>query len=127
MPLYPFECGACGGREDLILRVSERDDPQECECGGEMARAVSKPHLHGIIFSNARTVQGMTIERQEDWNAFVKQQEADGFKVGGAEDKKAQIDRVREKVDKTARKRGFRDHEDWKKRKKEYFRDRKVD
>ena len=43
MPIYEYECQACGERVEVLQRVS--DEPlAECEsCGGELKRLISPP------------------------------------------------------------------------------------
>ena len=39
MPMYEYECEACGAREDHGRRVAERDDPALCgACGSQSHR-----------------------------------------------------------------------------------------
>lgn len=44
MPIYEFECGACGHRFDRLQRLSD-PDPRDCpECGrAELNRCVTAP------------------------------------------------------------------------------------
>lgn len=42
MPLYEYECKACGKAVEYTLSINQRNKPLEepCECGGELKRAV---------------------------------------------------------------------------------------
>ncbi len=47
MPVYEFSCQKCGHQEDLILFISERDQPQNCKlCAIPMERQPSIPRLN---------------------------------------------------------------------------------
>ena len=42
MPNYDYECAACGCRWEVLKKISECDDPEECpECGADGERLVS--------------------------------------------------------------------------------------
>jgi len=38
MPVYSFECGHCGNKEDIYKRVEERGEPVTCPCSYGMNR-----------------------------------------------------------------------------------------
>jgi hypothetical protein len=38
MALYVFKCPACGGQDEILCPVAQRDDPVECACGAVMER-----------------------------------------------------------------------------------------
>ena len=38
MPIYEYECGSCGRRDERVVRISDRDEVSSCECGGAMVR-----------------------------------------------------------------------------------------
>lgn len=49
MPLYDYQCEACGEKSEKNVKISERDNPQLCKflnCEGEMKRVVSAPAVH---------------------------------------------------------------------------------
>ena len=49
MPLYDYQCEACGEKSEKNVKISERDNPQPCKflnCEGEMKRVVSAPAVH---------------------------------------------------------------------------------
>lgn len=43
MPIYEYECNACGYRSELIRRMADADEPAACDqCGsGDVARVLS--------------------------------------------------------------------------------------
>ncbi len=45
MPLYEYQCENCGAVEELLVSLSERDDPGVAceECGGKLRRIFSAP------------------------------------------------------------------------------------
>lgn len=49
MPLYDYQCEACGEKSEKNVKISERDNLQPCKflnCEGEMKRVVSAPAVH---------------------------------------------------------------------------------
>lgn len=49
MPLYEFECDACGYTEDVLRKIDERDNHVECvACHGAMARGLTRPTIHTV-------------------------------------------------------------------------------
>jgi len=42
MPIYQYRCD-CGQNKELILPISERNNPRYCECGKEMGRVMELP------------------------------------------------------------------------------------
>lgn len=59
MPMYDYECEACGEQIEKIRKLSERDDPMPCKflnCEGNMSRLVSSPkHVHGGFYDNIKS------------------------------------------------------------------------
>ena len=49
MPLYEFECPACGLRHEEFRKLEHYDAPSRCvECGRRMARVLSAAVVHGF-------------------------------------------------------------------------------
>lgn len=72
MPTYTFVCLQCRKREDVVLRVAERDTPRACACEEPMQRlSVYAPMLGGVDFreyvspASGRLISSATMERDE--------------------------------------------------------------
>lgn len=56
MPLYDYQCEACGEQAEKNVKISERDNPQPCKflnCEGQMIRnKVVAPAVHYNGFKN---------------------------------------------------------------------------
>lgn len=69
MPTYEYRCGA-GHKFDRVLRLSEYDTPQTCECGETATRLISTPMFSVDIPAYQSPVTGQWInsraERRED-------------------------------------------------------------
>lgn len=49
MPLYEYACEKCAQKTTLLRRLSERDEPVECDdmgCRGKAKKVVSIPSFH---------------------------------------------------------------------------------
>ena len=40
MPIYSYECSACGMLNELVRKIPDRADPVYCRCGAECSRIV---------------------------------------------------------------------------------------
>lgn len=49
MPMYDYECDACGGQVQEVRSIANRRDESEClSCGGNMSKVIlSAPAIHG--------------------------------------------------------------------------------
>lgn len=72
MPTYTFVCAQCRKVEDVVLRVSERDNPRVCGCEEPMQRlSVYAPMLGGVEFreyvspATGRLISSPAQERDE--------------------------------------------------------------
>ena len=45
MPLYEYQCTACGERAEILQRVSEPPYTHCAKCGGEMKKLISSPAI----------------------------------------------------------------------------------
>jgi putative FmdB family regulatory protein len=45
MPLYEYQCAKCGGRIEIIQRVSDPPLPICPKCGGDMKKLISSPAI----------------------------------------------------------------------------------
>lgn len=47
MPIYTYKCLGCGYREEALLPLSERDNPDFCcdKCGDQMRRIMDVPNI----------------------------------------------------------------------------------
>ena len=45
MPLYEYQCEKCGGRVEIIQRVSDKPYSHCPKCGGDMKKLVSAPAI----------------------------------------------------------------------------------
>ena len=43
MPLYDFRCTKCGETQEVLLKVTQRDQEGTCHCGGTLKRLPSLP------------------------------------------------------------------------------------
>lgn len=41
MPLFVYRCEVCDNEEEKLVKSSERDDVQTCECGSDMVKQIS--------------------------------------------------------------------------------------
>jgi putative FmdB family regulatory protein len=41
MPIFEYECQECGKITE-VLEMSEADQPDKCECGGELKKLISQ-------------------------------------------------------------------------------------
>lgn len=55
MPIYVYKCESCQTVKDKIRKVSERDEPLECECGSKMERAITVPsYVNGGFYDSLK-------------------------------------------------------------------------
>ena len=67
MPVYEFDCPACGRRFSRFFRSpGDADAPVSCECGGETRRAISGFQFHYSLKSQIDRIDPQ-IEKQIDW------------------------------------------------------------
>ena len=45
MPTYTYECQDCHAEFERVLPMSQSDDPQTCECGGQGRKTISMPNV----------------------------------------------------------------------------------
>ena len=50
MPIYEYECGKCGGRIEVIQKMSDPPLARHKECGGKLSKLLSAP---GIQFKGS--------------------------------------------------------------------------
>lgn len=63
MPLYEYECKACGKLRDVVLRLSELDQPVACPvCATPMGRLLSAPHIQVDYPGYVCPVSGSWVE-----------------------------------------------------------------
>jgi putative FmdB family regulatory protein len=64
MPLYEHQCGYCGARRDVMLKIAELDlTPALCtRCGQPMARLLSAPAVLGDYEAYDCPITGARIE-----------------------------------------------------------------
>ena len=46
MPLYEYKCDKCGLKTTLLRKLSQRDNPVVCECGGSATKILSASSFH---------------------------------------------------------------------------------
>ena len=45
MPIYEYECGKCGGRVEVLQKMSDPPLNRHQKCGGRLSRLVSAPGI----------------------------------------------------------------------------------
>jgi putative FmdB family regulatory protein len=45
VPIYEYQCKTCGKVQELIILTGD-DEPEKCECGGELKKIVSHSSFH---------------------------------------------------------------------------------
>lgn len=66
MPMYEYSCGSCGGSDERVAPIAERDSQDCAECGARLVRTeicathtrVDSFMTHGAILSNGQFVEG---------------------------------------------------------------------
>jgi len=64
MPIYEYRCPKCYKKEEIILPVGDRNNPQLCSCGGSMVRLMSVPQP-AIIFTDSRNMLVNTLNDED--------------------------------------------------------------
>lgn len=92
MPLYEYECSACGHRQDCCRKVDERHDRPRCtKCRVEMDLMISRPAV--VTWKSDRQFPNLkegardsaTFETKKDYDAFLAKK---GFAEVGVEARK---------------------------------------
>lgn len=66
MPVYAFECGACGEDFVLLRSIAERSAPAPCpQCQQEARRLISAPHL-AVMSSHGRRASAINERSQHE-------------------------------------------------------------
>ena len=114
MPLYDFKCGAgCGYFEDMFVLLADRDKVVCPGCDGPLSTVIRGVPVIGPMISKPLVVKqiGRSFESAGEWRDY--QRENPGCQVLSADSTawKKHQDTVKEKVEVTSRKMGYRDFE----------------
>ena len=112
MPMYDFKCvGDCGYFEDMFVLLADRDDVVCPECAGPLSTVIRAVPVIGPMPSKPLVVKqvGRTFESNAEWRKY--QADNPGCQIQSADSKSWQdhVDAVRNKVEATSKKMGYRD------------------
>ena len=62
MPIYSFACPTCGNKEDVILKVDERNQQRSCVCGGAMDRIMAMASFKLMHSGRTRVLDVLNYE-----------------------------------------------------------------
>lgn len=132
MPFYDFKCpDGCGYFNDIFVPLAEHGKTTCPECQGLLTTVIGDVATIGPMPSKPLVVNqiGRSFDNGADWRQY--QNENPGFEILSADSSawEKHKTKVREKVEATARRQGFRDLEDRRQQKKKdkAKRDGKVD
>lgn len=112
MPTYDYKC-SCGEIEPDYITGIGGPHPECPECGSVMSRCFGAPAVIGVMPSKPIVSKqlGMTFETNAAYRSYLKSK---GLTDCDKSDSTIQSmrDRARNAADATARKSGYRDHED---------------
>ena len=113
MPLFDFECRSCGEFFEDHLSPSH---PTVCpDCGEPVSKQVQEPAgVIGIVSSNAKVnhQMGMVFTSNKQEREFFKRNPNIRELIKGSPDEIKFRDKVRGRAERSAKKQGYRDHED---------------
>lgn len=75
MPMYDYQCTKCGNVHEDLVKLSQRDEPQDCRaCDGTATRAmITPPRIDWLGMGYQKNVSPEFIDRYE---RVIKQQKA---------------------------------------------------
>lgn len=112
MPLYDYRCNECSQvYVDEVIPLAEQHLTRCRACGGGVAFRLNAPVIVGPTDTNPLVVESAGVSFTSKAQVKAYQDANPGFQVMSADspDFKRHHQRVREKAEKRARERGFRD------------------
>lgn len=64
MPIYTFQCDQCESTDQHFRHMADRDDPEECDCGGTLVRVFDPGGSRGMIKEYDKPIEMMSIACQ---------------------------------------------------------------
>mgnify|MGYP003627987410 CR=1 FL=1 len=123
MPLYDFRCaGDCGYFEDMFIPLAEKDNAVCPKCKGSIIVRIGAVMTVGPMPSKPLRVAqiGRSFESASEVREYKKQNPGWEMESASSDSWRSHVDNTRERAERMAKKRGYRDlaqqHE---KRKKE--------
>ena len=115
MPFYDFKCtSGCGYFHDVFVPLSKHGEQKCPSCGEGLTTVIGVVHTVGPMPSKPLVVNqiGRKFESRFEFDQY--QRENPGFEVLSANSSKwkKHKESVRERVEASAKRMGFRDHED---------------
>ena len=112
MPLYDFKCdGTCGYFEDMFIPLAKKDEAVCPDCGGSITTRISAVITIGPMPSKPLKVKqiGREFTSNSEYKQYQRENPDSAILSAGSSEWRNHVDRAREKAEKTARRRGYRD------------------
>lgn len=114
MPLYDFKCTeGCGYFEDMFVLLADRDKVVCPSCAGPLSTVIRGVPVIGPMISKPMVVKqiGRSFESAGEWRDYQRKNPDCQVLSAGSTEWKKHRDSVKEKVEATSRKMGYRDFE----------------
>ncbi len=85
MPTYEYRCEACGNVHEDLVKIAQRDDPQDCRnCDGTATRAlITPPRIDWLSMVDSPSAGPESIDRYDRMCRQQKEKELKSFKEHG--------------------------------------------
>ena len=113
MPIYEVICDECGYGEEYS-KIAVRDNIKCSECGSNVERVISPVTTIGIVWDKKVSISqiGKTFNSNAEMRQYEKENPGFTFMTRGSPEWRAKRDHSRNRVEKLAKRSGFRDWDD---------------
>ena len=112
MPLYDFKCNKdCGYFEDMFIPLARKDEARCPDCGGTITTRIGSVAPIGPMPSKPLRVDhiGRTFTSNAEFRQYQRENSDCAILSADSTEWRNHVDRAREKAEKTAKKKGYRD------------------